>query len=231
MFAQLGELESSKSAMNPRAPELRALMTILRSVGPVISTRRSRRSCGTGATRQSPSRTSRVSSRKPRLPPASSMARRSARRRSRSWRTGSKRSCKLATNASASSVRTSSNRSLIGPATPRSLGSTLAISHSPRGPRAHQRSSIDGGPQQLHRVVDRQRAPERLAVRDDLEGTAWVGRDHRLGPGRQQVLRLATAELCGGLGLEEVVYACGAAADLPLLRLHQLELRNRREQG
>jgi hypothetical protein len=34
-------VESSKSAMKPRAPELRALMTSLRSVGPVISVRRS----------------------------------------------------------------------------------------------------------------------------------------------------------------------------------------------
>ena len=32
--------------MNPRAPELSALMTILRSTGPVISTRRSCRSAG-----------------------------------------------------------------------------------------------------------------------------------------------------------------------------------------
>ena len=39
--AQVGELASSKSAMNPRAPEFSALITILRSVGPVISTRRS----------------------------------------------------------------------------------------------------------------------------------------------------------------------------------------------
>jgi hypothetical protein len=40
MFDQLGALASSKSAMNPSAPELSALMTILRSVGPVISTQR-----------------------------------------------------------------------------------------------------------------------------------------------------------------------------------------------
>ena len=37
----VGESESSKSAMKPRAPEFSALMTILRSTGPVISTRRS----------------------------------------------------------------------------------------------------------------------------------------------------------------------------------------------
>jgi hypothetical protein len=41
MFDQVGEFESSKSAMNPFAPEFRALITILRVVGPVISTRRS----------------------------------------------------------------------------------------------------------------------------------------------------------------------------------------------
>ena len=41
MLSQVGELASSKSAMKPLAPEFSALMTILRSVGPVISTRRS----------------------------------------------------------------------------------------------------------------------------------------------------------------------------------------------
>ena len=48
LLRQVGELESSKSAMKTLAPELRALMIILRSTGPVISTRRSRRSCGNG---------------------------------------------------------------------------------------------------------------------------------------------------------------------------------------
>src|SRR3954468_4439607 len=38
-LAQVGLLASSKSAMKPLAPELSALMTSLRSVGPVISTR------------------------------------------------------------------------------------------------------------------------------------------------------------------------------------------------
>jgi hypothetical protein len=40
IFAHVGELESSKSAMNVLAPEFNALMTIFLSVGPVISTRR-----------------------------------------------------------------------------------------------------------------------------------------------------------------------------------------------
>ena len=46
----MGALESSKSAMYTLAPLLSALMTILRSTGPVISTRRSWRSPGMGAT-------------------------------------------------------------------------------------------------------------------------------------------------------------------------------------
>ena len=43
--------------MKTRAPELRALIIILASTGPVISTRRSSRSAGTGAITQSDSRT------------------------------------------------------------------------------------------------------------------------------------------------------------------------------
>ena len=56
MLAQVGVLASSKSAMKTLAPEFSALMIILRSTGPVISTRRSRMSCGSGATVQSLSR-------------------------------------------------------------------------------------------------------------------------------------------------------------------------------
>ena len=44
--------------MNTRAPELRALIIILGSAGPVISTRRSSRSAGAGATVQAASRIS-----------------------------------------------------------------------------------------------------------------------------------------------------------------------------
>ena len=61
---QVGEFASSKSAMKTFAPEFKALITIFRSVGPVISTRRSSRSEGMGATRHSRSRISRVPSRK-----------------------------------------------------------------------------------------------------------------------------------------------------------------------
>ena len=58
--------------MKTRAPELSALIIILRSTGPVISQRRSRRSAGAAATRHSASRTSAVSARKPAVSPASS---------------------------------------------------------------------------------------------------------------------------------------------------------------
>lgn len=53
---ELGLLESSRSAMKQEAPELRALMTIFLSGGPVISTRRSCMASGTGATFHSDSR-------------------------------------------------------------------------------------------------------------------------------------------------------------------------------
>jgi len=44
LLFQVGEFESSKSAIKTLAPEFSALMIILRSTGPVISTRRSRKS-------------------------------------------------------------------------------------------------------------------------------------------------------------------------------------------
>ena len=78
--SQVGEFASSKSAMKQRAPELSALIIILRSTGPVISTRRSCRSAGTGATRQSASRIS------PRLREGSRAARRPSIRACRSAR-------------------------------------------------------------------------------------------------------------------------------------------------
>ena len=58
--------------MKTRAPELRALMSILGSAGPVISTRRSSKSAGAGATVQAASRISRVAARKSGRAPDSS---------------------------------------------------------------------------------------------------------------------------------------------------------------
>ena len=67
--------------MKPRAPELSALMTILREVGPVISTRRSCSASGTGATVKSSGAGTNSS-----VPPASSSAWRCSRARSSSRR-------------------------------------------------------------------------------------------------------------------------------------------------
>ncbi len=78
MLAQVGELASSKSTMKTLAPELNALISILASVGPVISTRRLARAGGAGATCQSPLRTSAVSGRKSGRSPARSLFHRSA---------------------------------------------------------------------------------------------------------------------------------------------------------
>src|SRR4051794_12418984 len=114
MFSQVGEFASSKSAMKPLAPELSALITILRSVGPVISTRRFCSLGGAGATCQSPSRISWVSGRKSSSSPAAKRTRRSARRASSSRRRSSKRLWSSATKARASSVRTCSKPSWIG---------------------------------------------------------------------------------------------------------------------
>ena len=52
MLSQSGVLASSKSASQTFAPELRALIVIFLSVGPVISTRRSTSPGAGGATRQ-----------------------------------------------------------------------------------------------------------------------------------------------------------------------------------
>ncbi len=57
--------------MNTFAPEFSALMIILRSTGPVISTRRSSSAAGIGATRQSESRIVAVSVAKSGSSPAS----------------------------------------------------------------------------------------------------------------------------------------------------------------
>ena len=104
-LSQLGVFESSKSVMSLSAPEFSALMTILRSTGPVISTRRQCSAAGIGAMRQSPSRIAAVSGKKSGRSPASRRAARSARAASKAWRRGSNARVSVATSASASGVR------------------------------------------------------------------------------------------------------------------------------
>lgn len=100
---------SSQSASHTFAPELSALIVIFRSIGPVISTRRSSRPGAGGATRQlASSRMRRVASRKRGESPSAKAARRLRRSCSSCWRVHSNASCSSSTNRRASSVRTRS---------------------------------------------------------------------------------------------------------------------------
>src|SRR5437764_1284922 len=221
MFCQVGEFESSKSAMNPRAPELSALMTILRWVGPVISTRRSIRSFGAAATTQLwSSQMLRVESRKSSVPPASSSWRRSTRLCSSSCRVDSNSRCRPVTNSSASEVSTSSMRPFTGAWISRPFTSTLAIAAASLNRRLNQ----------LYRVDHAQRPTHLLAHGRDLDRAAGVaGGDHLRACG-EQVVHLPPPELGGGLGVQQVVDTRGPAANLPLRGLDHLELRDLAEQ-
>ena len=137
-------LASSKSAMKTLAPEFSALITILRSVGPVISTRRSPRSSAGGTTFHSDSRTDRVSARKVGDSPASRRAWRSSRSRSSSNLRPPNSRWRLATNSSASSVSTSEARPVTGPLSFRSV--EAIASQSTRRPAARRERFGDQGP-------------------------------------------------------------------------------------
>ena len=113
--SQVGAAASSKSAMKQDAPQFSALMIILRSTGPVISTRRSARSAGVPAMVQSPSRTASVSGRKAGFSPASMRAWNAVRASSRRRRSSPKRRSSMATKAQASSVRISARPVTAGP--------------------------------------------------------------------------------------------------------------------
>jgi hypothetical protein len=86
------------------------------------------------------------------------------------------------------------------------------------------------GIEQLDRVVDGELLAELAGVGGDLEDAAGVGGDDGAGAGREQALGLAAAELGGRLGLEQVVDAGRAAADLPALGLAELEAGDLAEQ-
>jgi hypothetical protein len=112
-LSHVGVLASSRSASHTLAPEFSALMAILAGeAGPVISTRRSCRAAGAGATFQSPSRTSLVSGRKSRLPLRATCSRLALRAVSSSPRRPAKRLWSSSTNARAFGVRISSARSI-----------------------------------------------------------------------------------------------------------------------
>src|SRR6266852_6928 len=113
--SQVGESESSKSAIKTFAPEFRALMIILRSAGPVISTRRSCRSAGTGAMVQSLLRMRSVSGRKSGIFPASISACRCTLRCKSSSRRSRKARTSVATKLMASGVNISANSGVTSP--------------------------------------------------------------------------------------------------------------------
>src|SRR5579859_1655324 len=126
-LAQVGVLESSKSAMNTWAPELSALMIILRSTGPVISTRRSRMSAGRGATVHSLSRISWVSGGNTGLLPASSQAWTSSRFASRRWRSAVNLRSSPTMKASAAGVRIASWPGAAGARSSTPAGKTILL--------------------------------------------------------------------------------------------------------
>ena len=216
----VGVFASSKSAMKVLAPEFSALMTSLRSVGPVISTRRSAGPSGGGGTRQSPSRISRVSGRKSSVPPARRAASRSRRAASSSCRRGSKRRCRSATKRSASIETMSAYCWSCGGVASIPSG-VVKLTEDPRRARrgASGRAAPSGG-------RPGSRAPSRWAaiciVQPGLAAAMTCG------AGRQQVVGLAAAELLGRLGLHHVVDPGRAAAQLPLGGLDELEPRDRR---
>src|SRR5579863_5228388 len=116
MLSHSGVFASSKSASHTLAPEFSALIVILRSVGPVISTRRSTSPGAGAATRQSgSSRTAAVSERKSSIAPRDSSIWRRWRARSSSDRRGPSSACRAAMSSMACGVRISSYRSPYGP--------------------------------------------------------------------------------------------------------------------
>ena len=60
----------------------------------------------------------------------------------------------------------------------------------------------------------------------ELEEAAGIGGDYGVGVGCEEVRDFAVAELLGGFGLEEIVDACGAAAEGGLGYLGYFEVRN-----
>src|SRR5207248_10161426 len=65
----------------------------------------------------------------------------------------------------------------------------------------------------------------------DLQETARIPRENHVGPGRETVLNLATPELPGRLGLDEVEDPRRATAQRGVRDLQNLELRNGSQQA
>ena len=110
-FSHNGVFESSKSASHTFAPEFKALMVIFRSVGPVISTRRSFKPGAAGATFQLlSSRIALVCGRKSKSSPSAMCCMRTLRAAISSKRRGLSVRCSSAMRSSACGVRISCER-------------------------------------------------------------------------------------------------------------------------
>src|SRR3954463_1963640 len=154
MLFQLGVLASSKSAMKTLAPELSALMSILRSVGPVISTRRSVRSASSATRHEVSSRISLVSSRKSSLPVSAACWRRCWRRAGSASPVLPNLRCRSVTNAIASGVSTSSKRSPVPPMTFASLPDIYPSSSCRRPLSCVRRADVHAGQTRLRYPPD-----------------------------------------------------------------------------
>src|SRR5829696_4768255 len=221
--------------MKPRAPELSALMTILRLVGPVISTRRSCSASGTGATLKSSGAVMKSSD-----SPTSSRDCTSSRVSSKSRRLPSSASWSRPTSASAPSVRTSSYRSSRGartciPSPPRQL-----LVGDPMWPVCLR---TQAGPSVLLICLEIALEPDDLRValegqdvgRDAVQEPAVVRDDHRAAGEREQrlleraqgvdvqvVRRLVEKKQVAAAAqqlreVHAVALSTGQRADLPLL--------------
>src|SRR5262245_7403941 len=176
---QGGLRASSKSAMKTRAPELSALIIILRSTGPVISTRRSVRSAGDGATVQLPIRTALDSGEKSGRAPPRRRSWVSRRRLSRRSRAGPKRRSSIPTNSSASSVATRSASATSGPRT--SIPSRLVI-HPPSSapaPASHHGHVEQDEPEVAPAAEQYEEMPDLVVPEPRTRIRTLQGEDHR----------------------------------------------------
>ena len=213
MFSQVGELASSKSDMNTRAPEFSALITILRSVGPVISTRRSRQV--RRRRRHPPVALAHAAGRRQevgQLAVAQALRARAARAASSSSRSPSNSRASRCRNSTASAVSTSS-----------------VVTCAP--PRAGGRARRRGSTRRAARSGGTRAAGGRARRSAALTCTRQPGLRARVGlrAGLEHGSRLALAELGRRLRLHEVVDAGAAAAEVLLGRLEAPQARDRVE--
>src|SRR5208282_783442 len=209
----VGEWASSKSAMKTRAPELRALMIIFRSTGPVISTLRSVRSAGAGGTDHASDRIPSVSRGNSGRPPAerilwnSPRCERSSLRRFSNWRSNATRKSTAAGLSTSSprrgrrpEIRTVRSGSVEVPDAGRALrsGGTFKPSASEVG---GGRSTFSTPPQAREPLLRQKGWRSDSGLRSPFRGT---GNPNAHGPGRPRPPAGAVdhdSNGCGGGGL------------------------------